>query len=341
MVTHHRKARLRALLMGVVLVASALASGPAAAENIKIGAVKISAYGPVYIAAEKGYFAAEGLTPEIVFFEAASPISVAVVSGDIDFGTSGTSGSFFSLAGQGELRIIGAGAHEAPHFQFFTMTLSNRSFAAGLKSYKDLAGHSVAVSQIGSPSHYSLALIEEKYGIESKSIRVLPLQAIPNQLSAVIGGQADATVLPATAVLPTIQRGDAKLLGFIGDEVPWQVGIVYASTKTITQRHDTVERFLRAYRKGARDYHDAFTGPDGQRLDGPTAPEILAILAKYTGQPVARIESGIAYMDAEARLDEKDILHQVDWFRSQGMVKVKVDPDALIDRRDAKPLAAP
>jgi NitT/TauT family transport system substrate-binding protein len=319
----------------LVLAALALLAAPAAAATIKIGTLKLASYGPVFIADEKGYFAAEGITPDLVFFESAEPIAVAVVSGALDFGVSGTSGGLYSLAGQGALKIIAAGAHEAPGFRFFTLVASNRAYAGGLTSFKDLSGRSVAVSQIGSPSHYSLALVEEKYRLDPATIRVLPLQSLSNQISAVSGNQVDATIINATSIMPVVQHGDAKLVGFVGDEVPWQVGAVYTATKTANDRHDLVERFLAAYRKGAHDYHAAFVGADGKAARNPTAPAILAILAKYTGQPAARLEQSLSYIDADARLDEKDILHQIAWYKSQNMLKGPVEGDAVIDKRYA------
>lgn len=319
------------------LVAAALAflAVPAAAEAIKIGTLKLASYGPVYIAKEKGYFAAEGITADLVFFELAEPIAVAVVSGALDFGVSGTSGGLYSLAGQGALKIIAAGAHEAPGFQFFTLVASNRAYAGGLTAFKDLGGRAVAVSQIGSPSHYSLALVEEKYRLDPATIRVLPLQSLSNQISAVSGGQVDATIINATSIMPAVQHGDAKLVGFVGNEVPWQVGAVYTATKTANDRHDLVERFLTAYRKGAHDYHAAFVAADGKPARGPTAPAILAILAKYTGQPEARLAQALAYIDADARLDEKDIAHQIAWYKAQNMLRGPVDADTVIDQRYA------
>lgn len=318
------------------LVAAFAALAPVrAAEPVRIGVLRIPMYGPVFIAQERGYFAAEGLAADLVFFESAEPAAVAVVSDDIDFGVSGTSGGLYSLAGQGALRIIAAGAHETPGFQFFTLVASNRAWDAGLKSYADLPGHAVAVSQIGSPSHYSLALIEEKYGLDPKTIRVLPLQSMANQISAVIGGQAESSILNASGVMPVVQRGAVKLVGFVGDETPWQVGAVYTATRTADARGDFVARFLSAYRKGAKDYHDAFTGARGERRDGSGAPDIIAILAKYTGQPAATVDRSIAYVDGEARLDEADIRHQIAWYTKQGMVKGQIDPAAVIDRRYA------
>lgn len=324
--------------VAAALAMLALSPRTEAAESIKIGTLKIAAYGPLFVAVDKGYFAAEGLTPDIVYFESAQPVAVGIAGGSVDFGVTGTSGGLFSLCGQGALRIIAGGPHEMPGFEFFVAAASNRAYTAGLKSYKDLAGHTFATTQIGSPTHYSLALLEEKYHLDPATIRVLPLQSLPNQMSAMAGGQADATIVNATAALPAVQRGDIKLLGAIGDVTPWQVGVVYTSTKMANDQHDTVERFLRAYRHGARDYHDAITGPDGKRADGPTTAAILAILAKYTGQTPEQIKPALAYSDAEARLDVKDVLHQVGWFTAQNLVKGPIDDANVVDSRYAAPL---
>jgi hypothetical protein len=45
------------------------------------------------------------------------------------------------------------------------------------------------------------------------------------------------------------------------------------------------------------------------------------------------VRLGTAYQDSEGRLDVKDVLHQIEWFRSQGMVKPGIDAAAVIDRR--------
>jgi NitT/TauT family transport system substrate-binding protein len=306
------------------------------AETIKIGFVKVPGYGPVFIAQEKGYFADEGFAAKLVPFEAAQPVAVAVASGDIDFGVAGPSGGLFNLGGEGALRIIAGMVREAPGFQNGAFVASNRAYEAGLKSYKDVAGHSFAITQIGGPSHYSLVLLAEKYGVDLKSIRVLPLQSMPNAVSAVVGGQADASLISASAVMPSLRRADMKLIGWIGEEIPWQIGVAFTTTKIAREKPMTVERFLRAVRKGTRDFHDAFTGPGEVRADGPRAPEVLAIISKYIGEPSALIN--VPYVDADARLDVNDVLHQIDWFKSQGLVKGEFKGGDLIDKRYVIPL---
>src|SRR5579862_2943804 len=208
----------------------------AATEHVKIGSLKLAAGGLVFIAVERGYFAAEGIDPELVFFDASQPIAVATASGDVDFGVTGLTGGFYALAGQGVLRLIAGSAHEAQGFRVMTFAASNAASAAGVKSYRDLPGHSIAISQIGGPPHYTLALIAEKYRFDLASLRLLPLQSMTNQVAAITGGQADVIVTPVTAVMPAIAHGDAQLIGFAGDEVPWQSGGAFTATKIATDK---------------------------------------------------------------------------------------------------------
>jgi NitT/TauT family transport system substrate-binding protein len=158
-------------LMAVLIVFSlcAIACEHAAAESIKIGAVKVVGGGPLYIAQERGYFAAEGIPAELVFFDSAQPVAVATVAGSIDFGVAPPTGGFYSLAGQGALRIIAAGIREAPGFHYFAYLASGRAYEAGLKSVQQLVGHAVATTQIGSPGHYSLGLLAGKYRFDLKA----------------------------------------------------------------------------------------------------------------------------------------------------------------------------
>jgi NitT/TauT family transport system substrate-binding protein len=318
----------------VTLSLLTLSGGLARAEGIKIGIVRTLAVGPVFVAEDRGYFAAEGFSPELVYFDAAQPIAIAVASGDIDFGMTGMSAAFYNLAGQGVLRIIAAGNREMPGFKNAGYIASNRAYDAGLTSLRDLAGRSVAVTQVGSQLHYDLGLATEKYHLDLQTIRVLALQSNTNMTSALAGGQADLGVFPVTPAMQLISRGDAKLLGWVGDEVPFgQPNSVFASAKTASEKNGAVQRFLRALRKGAKDYHDAFADGNEQRHDGATASQVLGLLAQYTHQQTEDIRIAIPWLDAELRLDATDIRHQIDWFRTQGQLKGDVVDHEIIDAR--------
>jgi hypothetical protein len=67
----------------------------------------------------------------------------------------------------------------------------------------------------------------------------------------------------------------------LGDAVSMQFGASFTSVWNADERHEFVERFLRALRKGARDHYNALTGTDGKRQDQASAPETLAIELRH------------------------------------------------------------
>ncbi len=305
----------------------------AAAEELKIGSLRTVASGPVFIAIEKGYFAAEGFEATLVPFATAQPIAVAVMTGNCDVGVAALTAGFYALAGAGELRLVAGQSRDVPQYQNITYVAANRAFAAGLVAPKDLPGHTLAITQIGAPGHYALGLLAEKYGFDLNSVRLVPLSSFPNIVTALAGNEVDAGMLAATPGIEAVARGAAKLIGWTGDETPWQAGGVFVSTLTANDRPEFVERLLRAYIRGARDYFAAFSAPDGTRRDGPDADAARAIIAKYTGETPAELAQAIAYVDPEARFDAADILRQVAWYKAHNMLKDSVDGAALIDRR--------
>lgn len=326
--------RLQGAASAVFALALFAGAGKAqAADHIKVGVGPLASVASMFIAQEKGYFAAENLDAELISFDAAQTIVTGIAGGDLDFGVTAVNGAFYSLAAQGVIKLIAGTVIDEPGFQQYAFVISNRAYDAGFKGYKDMGGHSVAVVQVGGPIHYVLELLVEKYKIDPATVKPVPLQQIPNEVSAVTGGTTDAGVVPATAALPGVGRGDMKLVGFTGDEVRWQGAGVFASTKAIKEKQALVERFLRVFRKGAADYAAAFISADNKRIDGPTAPEILAIIAKNVHQTPEQVAKAIPYLDPKGALDAKDIDHQLDWFREQGMLKSNIKAADIIEQR--------
>jgi NitT/TauT family transport system substrate-binding protein len=314
--------------------------GAAAAETIKIGSVKVAAFAPLFVAQEKGYFTAEGIPAEIVFFDAAQPVAVATASGAVDFGVTAMTAGFYNLAGQGALKLIAAGNREHPGFETQAFLVSNQAFEGGLKSLKDLAGHSFAVTGPGGPPVYVVGgILAQKYGFDFKTVRLVSLNTMPNINSALAGGQVDFTLTSLLGAMSDyVARKQVHLLSWVGDVAPWQFGAVLTASKTANDRRGVVEQFLRAYKKGVHTYYDAVTGPDGKRKDGPNTDDTVAIIAKYIDAPAAGVRQGLPYIDANARLDTEDVIHQVDWYKSQGLVKAEVEARSIIDGRYVTPL---
>jgi NitT/TauT family transport system substrate-binding protein len=324
-----------AAALGAAIALLAPAAGRA--EAIKIGIGPVTSTGPIFIAQDKGYFAGESLAAETVSFDAAQSVAQGVVAGDLDIGATAASAAFYNLAAKGGLVIIGGESREAPGYHGAAFLASNHAWDAGLKSLKDLTGHTIGIVQVGGPIHYEVELAADKYHVDVKSLRLVALQGLSNVASALAGGQVDAGIEVNTIALRLLNTNKAHLLGWVGDETPWQNALLFVATKTANERKPMVEAFLRAYRKGAHDYHDAFTGPDGKRKDEATAPAVLAILAKHLNQPVDQLAQGISYDDPDARLDVQDVLRQVDWFKKHNMLPADADGAAMIDQRYVLP----
>lgn len=311
------------------------AAPPLRAETIKIGLLKTSSSAVTVIAIKRGYFTAEGLDAQLVPFDAAEPVAVATASGDIDFGITGMTAGLYALAS--EIRIISGHLQEHPGFHANAIVASNKAYDAGLKTVKDLAGHSIGVTQIGSSLHYSVALVAEKSGIALDALRIVPLQSNANVASAVSGGQIDAGATLGNFASPAVARGTVKLLAWAGDIAPWQFGALITSAKLADSDPDRVTRFLTAMHEAQRDYHDAFTAPDGTRADQPGAPAIYAIIADYLGQTVEQVRPALAYV--EGRVDVDDVMHQIAWYRDHGFLKNAAGSEKIVDRRYVVPMS--
>ncbi|MVT65151.1 transporter substrate-binding domain-containing protein [Bradyrhizobium pachyrhizi] len=310
------------------------ASGLARADDLlkaKIGVLRLSSSAPVFIAQDKGYFRDAGLDVELKFFDAAQPIAVATASGDVDFGITAVTAGLYNLAGKGTLKVIGGMSREKAGYPLIGYFASNNAYAAGLKTPKDLAGKRVAVTQVGSSFHYSLGLLADKYGFKLSEVKVVPLQSLSNAAAALKGETVDAALLPVSTARTLMDSNGAKLLGWVGDETPWQLGAIFASPKALTNA-PLVTRLLTALTRADHEYHDVILTAikDGVAPINDKTRPLLEIIAKYTNLPVAQVVGNCAYIDPDGKLDVKNLDNQIKWLQGQGFVDKGFDANAII-----------
>ena len=316
-------------------------AGVARAEDVlkaKVGVLRLSSSAPVFIAQDKGYFRDAGLAVDLKFFDAAQPIAVATTSGDVDFGVTAFTAGLYNLAGKGTLKVIGGMSREKAGYPLIGYLASNNAYAGGLRSPRDLAGRRIAVTQVGSSFHYSLGLLADKYGFKLSDIKVLPLQSLSNAAAALKGETVDAALLPASTARKLIDDGGAKLLGWVGDETPWQLGAVFASPKTLANK-PLVTKLLGALERADREYHDVILASvsDGKAAVNDTTRPLLEIIAKYTNLPLEQVVGNCAYIDADGKIDVKNVANQIEWLQAQGFVDKGFTVDAIIARDYVKP----
>jgi NitT/TauT family transport system substrate-binding protein len=328
----------RLALAGLLAIVT---SGLARADDAlkaKVGVLRLSSSAPVFIAQDKGYFREAGLDIELKFFDAAQPIAVATASGDIDFGITAFTAGLYNLAGKGTLKVIGGMSREKAGFPLIGYFASNTAYAAGLKTPRDLAGKRIAVTQTGSSFHYSLGLLADKYGLKLSDMKVLPLQSLSNAAAALKGETVDAALLPVSTARTLMDAGGAKLLGWVGDETPWQLGAVFASPKSLADK-PRVTRLLGALVRADREYHDVILAAiaDGKADINDKTKPLLEIIAKYTNLPVEQVVGNCAYIDPDGKLDVKNVGNQIEWLQEQGFVDKGFNADAIVAKDFVKP----
>jgi NitT/TauT family transport system substrate-binding protein len=310
-----------------------------AADTVRLGLLHTLTPAPFYMARERGYFRDEGLEVIFRFFEAAQPIAAAAVSNDIDVGVTALTGGFFNLAEKGILKVIGGGLHEQKGYEGLALLASNKAYDAGLNSPEKLAGHSFAITQYGSSFDYMIGRIADARGFDLKTVQLRVVQQVPNMIAAVSSGQVDATVAIASQAKPLEVSGQAHIIGWIGDVVPYQVTCLFTTERMIQQNAPVLRRFAKAYQRGVADYRQAFLRRDaaGNAMVDASTDAAIANITVYvfTGDPKARekILSGIGYYDEGAALDVADVKEQLRAFKGRDLVKGDADPDALIDTR--------
>jgi NitT/TauT family transport system substrate-binding protein len=327
------------LVMAAVLTLTAAAT--ARADDLlkaRIGVLRLSSSAPVFIAQDKGYFREAGVDIELKFFDAAQPIAVATTSGDIDVGVTAFTAGLYNLAGKGTLKVIGGMSREKAGYPLIGYFAGNKAYEAGLKTPKDLAGKRIAVTQVGSSFHYSLGLLADKYGFKLSEMKIVPLQSLSNAAAALKGETVDAALLPVSSARKLMDDGGAKLLGWVGDETPWQLGAVFASPKTLANKA-LVTKLLAALERADREYHDVILASvkgGNAAIDDKTRP-LLEIIARYTNLPVEQVVGNCAYIDPNGKLDVKNVDNQIKWLQAQGFADKGYDAESIIAKDYVKP----
>jgi NitT/TauT family transport system substrate-binding protein len=143
----------------------------------------------------------------------------------------------------------------------------------------------------------------------------------------------DAVLAPVNVVRQLEADKAGRVLGWVGDETPWQLGVLFTSPRTIDTQRPVVEKFMRAYLRASADYNRAFNGKDaaGKPVKGPGYDELLAILSKWVQQPPERVAEGLPFVDSGGRLNVGDIYNQVAFWQSRGQVDKSVEARAILD----------
>ncbi|MEK0165483.1 MULTISPECIES: ABC transporter substrate-binding protein [unclassified Phaeobacter] len=319
--------------LGGAAAAAGLAT-PALASNRKIvlGALRFTSHSASFIAQERGYFADAGLDVELRFFQAASPMSVAIASGDVDYAITAMSGGLISLADRGAIKVIGGALSEEPGIDGQKILVSDAAYQAGITSPAALDGKSFGMTTAGSSFHYMGSRMAQKEGV---SLSFKPLQKVGAIIGALKSGQIDAWSIVPHIAKPLAGSGAVHIIGDVADYLPdYQVTTVFTSASNASGEQQMTRDFLSAYSRGVSDYNATMI----DRASGDAGvDQMVDLIHKYVYADRPREKAAKSIINGTMRLNEgaamntRSLADQLAWFQAEKLVDADITLETIID----------
>jgi NitT/TauT family transport system substrate-binding protein len=189
---------------------------------------------------EKGFYREEGLD--------VLPIQAGMLPGIQ--GLVGGSFHFSQILGQGAGAIL-RGLPLKIVMVFDTRPLNWLFAGKNIKTLQELkGGKQIAVSSFGAALDQMTRELLAKHGVDpQRDVMLRAIEPTPNRLAALLAGAVDAAVLNQMDRLIAKKNGFNELL-FYGDDLEFVTAGVVVAEKTLAQRPDLVQRFLRGTLRG-------------------------------------------------------------------------------------------
>ena len=227
-----------ALLVGLALPAQA-------ADKVRVSYPTLtSSYIFFFTAIDKGFYKEEGIDLDIV--EAAGGVSTpALVSGDLQFSTSGSSAISGIMKGA-KLKVLLVG-EDRPSWQIW-------SAKPELKTVEDLKDKQIGIISRGDTGEVAVRYILKKRGLPADYVAFTPMgSSLATRMTVVSNGTLPAALLQPAEVETLRAAGGlskAHLIIDAAEEVRSTFNGLATSDAVIAKNPDLVTRFVRATRKG-------------------------------------------------------------------------------------------
>ena len=231
--------------VAVALAASLLAAAPAAAEKVRVTYPNLNgAYIFLFTAIDKGYYAQEGIDVELLE-SGGGTATPALVSGDVQFSTSGSSAISAIMRGA-RLKVLLVG-QDRPNWQVW-------GARADIKTFDDLRGQQVGIISRGDTGEIGMRYILMKRGLPQDFVAFTPFGSnVGARMAIVDSGRLAAGVLHPADVAIMKGRGmlkDGRMLADMAAEVQSTFNGLAASDALIRDKPELVQKFVKATLKG-------------------------------------------------------------------------------------------
>jgi NitT/TauT family transport system substrate-binding protein len=295
------------------------------AVTVKVGNLHSLAEAPAVIAAQRGYFQAEGLDVQLVDFTITSDALPALGTGKIDVMTGGVNPALFNAVARGvNVQLVADAGSTGPGHDWYGLNVRKDLVDSGkYKSPKDLKGMKVGVPGPYSILHYYMKVLLEKNGMTLKDVQIEPL-GLPGSVTALANKGVDANATIEPFLSEPERQGIGKVVLRSIDVDPTLIGAVFLMSPDFRARQpEAAQRYMIAWERGVRDYLDAFGKNKGH-------DQMVKLLQdnKIAFNPVAEVPTYNVEAGAFAVKGLEDLLK---WYQDEGQVKGEVSANKLVD----------
>jgi len=230
---------------GLIALTSFALALPARAEHVKVTYPNLNgSYIYFFTAIDKGYYKDEGFDLEVLE-SGGGTATAALVSGDVQFSTSGSSAISAILKGA-KLKVLLVG-EDRPDWQVWTTK-------PAIKTFDDLKDQQIGVVSRGDTGEIGIRYYLMKRGLPSDFVAFTPMgSSLGTRMAMVKSGALPAALLHPGDVEILRNAGGLEhglMLADLRQEVRSTFNGLATSDDLIKNHPDEVERFVRATRKG-------------------------------------------------------------------------------------------
>ncbi len=282
-----------------------------------------------YLGVQEGLFAAEGLEVTIQSGRGSSDVVTKLGTGAADLGTGGLAALLQARAQTPVAVKALASIYTLQPDAIFTTE------GSGISTLKDVAGKTVATATFSS-SNVSWPLVLKANEIDPAKVDLL--KADPGALAPMLATGKVAATINWVTVAPAF----AKPLAETGKKlkvIAWSdygfdgYGLsVFASEKILTERPETVKKFMRAYMKATAA---AIADPTAAaKALKAMVPEVDVEVARAQfAASIPLIVNSISKKDGEGAFEKALLAKTWKWTaEAQNMPLDKIDPETAVDR---------
>ena len=255
---------LRAALLALILVAASATARPAqAAGAITLGITSATAFSiPHYIADEKKYYEAEGISVDTIIAGSANGVLQQLAAGSLNIGQAATDQTVRAIKQGAPIRIIAGAASNAP----FRMVA-----AKGTTGWSELKGKTISVGGLTDVTLYFLRVMARRNGLGDHDYDLLYGGGSPSRLTQLLSGAVAAAILTNPHDFVALEQGFVDL-GSVPQYLPhWAQNNIQVDTRWSAQHRAEILAFLRVHIRATRYFYDPANRDD-----------VIAILAKHT-----------------------------------------------------------